>query len=245
METTVTLVLLPGLDGTEILFGPLIQALPPWVRPVVVPYPASGPTGYEDLQPRVEAAVAGLGEFFVLSWSFGGPLALRLAVSRPDAVRGVILCASFVRAPRPKLMHWRFMAVAPVIGTIRALWRTRLLFRRFASPDLRRAKAETWRRVNAAALAARVRAILAVDARADLAACRAPLLYIANSGDRVVPAHNADEIVAGARHAERATIAGHHFAMFTNSDAAAGAVVRFLQTWSQVSCADRAGSETR
>ncbi len=54
METTVTLVLLPGLDGTEILFGPMIQALTPWVRPVVVPYPASGPAGYEDLQPRVE-----------------------------------------------------------------------------------------------------------------------------------------------------------------------------------------------
>jgi hypothetical protein len=61
-----TLVLLPGLDGTEVFFGPLLAALPPWVEPVVVTYPTSGASGYADLFAVVEAAVADAPEFYVL-----------------------------------------------------------------------------------------------------------------------------------------------------------------------------------
>ena len=54
-----TLVLLPGLDGTAAMFGPLLASLPPWIRPVVVTYPPSGPNGYDDLLPLVQRAIAG------------------------------------------------------------------------------------------------------------------------------------------------------------------------------------------
>src|SRR5262249_1358509 len=108
VEHPTTLVLLPGLDGTDIFFAPLRRALPDWIRTRVVSYPQSGPTAYEDLMPLVEHAVADLESFFVLGWSFGGPLALHLAATRPGAVRGVILCASFVRPPLPGLVRWKF-----------------------------------------------------------------------------------------------------------------------------------------
>jgi hypothetical protein len=36
LARTTTLVLLPGLDGTEIFFRPLLAALPTWVKPLVV-----------------------------------------------------------------------------------------------------------------------------------------------------------------------------------------------------------------
>ena len=82
-----TLVLLPGLDGTEIFLQPLLAALPPEVRPLVVSYPVTGPNRYAELLAVVREAVAGLGEFHVLGWSFSGPLALMLASAEPRRVR--------------------------------------------------------------------------------------------------------------------------------------------------------------
>jgi pimeloyl-ACP methyl ester carboxylesterase len=229
MRSPATLILLPGLDGTDIFFAPLRRLLPPWIRTRVVEYPQSGPTRYEDLVPLVERAAADLDELFVLGWSFGGPLALHLAAARADAVRGVILCASFVRPPRLELVPWRFTIVPPVVAVLRALRRTRFIVPRPATRELRRAKGEAWRRVNAKALAARARAALAVDARGDLASCRAPLLYLAASRDRAVPEHNAREVMSGAPRAELAIIQGHHFALFTRAHEARDLLVDFMQ----------------
>lgn len=229
MSLPVPLLLLPGLDGTEILLQPLVAALPAWIRPVVVTYPDEGPTGYADLLPCVAAAVNGLGEFVVLGWSFGGLLALQLAAARPDAVRGTILCSTFARAPRPWLARWRFATVAPVVFSIRALRRIRYWVPGFAPSELRRAKAETWRRVGAVALAARSRAILDIDVRAELAACRTPILYLAARGDEVVPQRNAEEILAGARASEIVAIEGSHMALFTHAREAAHVISRFVR----------------
>jgi hypothetical protein len=45
-QAMTTLVLLPGLDGTEIFFGPLLSQLPSWIDPVVITYPPTGPNMY-------------------------------------------------------------------------------------------------------------------------------------------------------------------------------------------------------
>jgi pimeloyl-ACP methyl ester carboxylesterase len=202
------------------------------VRTIVVPYPQSGPTHYRDLEPIVERAAAGLESFFVLGWSFGGPLALRLAATRPEAVLGVILAASFVRPPRPELVRWRRATVGAVLWTLRAIRRTRFLVPRLATPELRRAKGETWRRARSGALAARARAALAVDARVDLAACRAPILYLASEEDSSVPRHNVGDVLAGARRAEVTTIPGRHLAIFTHAEEAELAILEFVRRWS-------------
>jgi pimeloyl-ACP methyl ester carboxylesterase len=225
----VDLLLLPGLDGTEVFFSPLRAQLPSWLRTTVVEYPQFGPTRYEDLEPVVERAAARMSEFFVLGWSFGGPLALRLAAKRPDSVLGVVLAASFVRPPRPELARFRRGIVAPVLFTVRALRRVRFVSRRFATPELRRAKGETWRRARSGALAERARSALSVDARADLAACRAPILYLASTKDSSVPLHNVDDVLAGAPRAQVAQIPGAHLALFTHAQEAARALVDFVE----------------
>jgi hypothetical protein len=56
----ITLVILPGLDGTEVLFRPLLALLPDWIQPVVICYPASGPNEYADLREVVREKIAGL-----------------------------------------------------------------------------------------------------------------------------------------------------------------------------------------
>jgi len=227
--TTTTLVLLPGLDGTGILLAPLLHRLPPWIRPVVVEYPDAGANSYESLIELVDAKVPQQGKFAILGWSFGGPLALMVAARRPLQVSAVILCATFVTPPIPKLVPFRFIAITPVIFITRAFRRIRYVIPGFASSELRRAKATLWRRVDARVLAARSRAVLSVDARPLLKACRAPLMYLASNDDDVVRRPSRDEVVAVAPQTQVCEIEGPHLALFTNPVDAAECIAKFLR----------------
>lgn len=226
--TPATLVLLPGLDGTEIFLQPLLGALPDGVRPLVVTYPLAGPNRYADLLAVVREAVAGIGEFHVLGWSFSGPLALMLANAEPQRVRSVILSASFVRPPRPELAMLRFALREPAIWLWRAARRLPLWLLRPRSDPFRQAKSETWRRISARVLAKRVREVMKVDAREALRACRQPVLYLAASRDGIVPRRCIDEILSVRPAVKVVTIEGEHFAMYANPQAAARAITAFI-----------------
>ena len=228
MTQATTLVLLPGLDGTDVMLQPLLASLPRSVRPVVITYPTSGDNVYPELLELVRRTIAGVPECYVLGWSFAGPLALMLAAAEPDKVRGVILSASFVRAPTPLLSMLRFALAPPPIWMWRAARRLPLWLFKPPTDDLRRAKSETWKRVSARAVAARLRAIAGVDASGLLHVCRQPVLYIASSADGIVPRRNADEMVRLRPSVGLVTIEGPHLAMFSNPRAAAQAIGQFI-----------------
>jgi pimeloyl-ACP methyl ester carboxylesterase len=228
MTKVTTLLLLPGLDGTEIFFQPLLQALPESVRPVVVQYPPTGGERYDELLAIIRQAAAGIPEYFVLGWSFSGPLALMLAAAEPERVRGVILSATFVRPPRSWLRWAGFVPVEPVVWSWRVLRRLPLWLFRPRHDPMRSAKTQTWKRIPAGALARRLRMIADVDARAALRACRAPVLYLASRRDAVVPRHNVDEIRFERPTVQVAMIDGGHLAMYTNPRPAVQAIVRFI-----------------
>jgi pimeloyl-ACP methyl ester carboxylesterase len=237
MTPPATLVLLPGLDGTEILLQPLVgelrALLPGSVRPLVVTYPVSGDNSYAELLALVRRAVAHLPEYYVLGWSFSGPLALMLAAAEPDKVRGVILSASFVRPPTPVLTLLRFALLPPAVWTWRAARRLPLWLLRPETDAMRRAKSETWKRVSARVIASRMRAIAGVDAAAALQSCCQPMLYIASSYDGIVPLRNAAEVARLRPSVQRVTIDGAHLAMFTNPGAAAQAIAQFIASCHQ------------
>lgn len=224
----ITLVLLPGIDGTEIFFQPLLAVLPKWIRPIVVTYPAMKSDGYGEIIYLAEAAVRDLDRFYVLGWSFSGPVALALAAAMPAKVLGVVLCASFVQSPIKSLARMRFVFTAPVVALLRAMRRGLLRLSKDSSELLLRDKALTWERVSSPVLAARVRTALAVDARQNLRSCRRPILYLAGSRDRVVPRYNAVEIANGFNSTKVVTIDGAHMALYTNPAAAVDAIVEFV-----------------
>lgn len=222
-----TLLLLPGLDGTDIFFQPLLRALPPDVQPRVVSYPASLPQDYASLLALVQREMADLPHCHVLGWSFSGPLALLLAAAEPHKVRSVILAASFVRAPNRVAARLRFALVAPVIWCWRAARRLPLLLRP-EDDAWRQAKMQTWQRVSARTLAARLRAIMAVDVRATLRAIPQPVLYLASSEDGIVPHRNREEILHLRPTAQVATIEGKHQSLYSHPQQAAQAIVHFM-----------------
>jgi pimeloyl-ACP methyl ester carboxylesterase len=228
MSSTIPLVLLPGLDGSDVFFKPLMAALPAWITPRVVTYPRDGDQGYGRLLRHVRTRLADLPAYWVLGSSFGGPLALKLAAAEPSRVQGVVLSTSFVRVPVPGLKYLRALAQPPLVYAVRAARRMPVWFGRRPDDPFRIAKAETWRQVSARELSARVRAVARADARAELAASRHPLLCIAAAEDSVVPARNLQDMLALRPDAVSAMLPGSHMALFHHGADAARVIGDFI-----------------
>src|SRR4051794_30021183 len=93
------LVLLPGLDGTGLLFEPLLRVLPSHFAPLVISYPANEPLSYAQLLPLVRASLPVDEDYILLAESFSGPIAVELAASDPPRLKALILCATFLSNP--------------------------------------------------------------------------------------------------------------------------------------------------
>src|SRR5512146_2059759 len=99
----VALVLLPGLDGTGLLFSDFAASFGPDVKIIVVSYPTDAAIGYSELESIARSFLPNDQPFFLLGESFSGPIAISIAASPPSGQLGLILRCSFARSPRPAL----------------------------------------------------------------------------------------------------------------------------------------------
>lgn len=182
-----TLVLLPGMDGTGMLFAPLIEALSDRFPVEVVRYPLAAPAGYADLKQFAKTTLEGKGPLVLLGESFSGPIAISLTAKLPAQVKGLILCCTFARNPYPLLSPFKFMAGLAPIKQLPTSFASMALLGRHASPSLRFALRAALDSVSAAALRMRSKAVLSVDVSSDLAKVTAPILYMRASEDRLIP----------------------------------------------------------
>src|SRR5262249_12795088 len=156
-------ILLPGMDGTGLLFEPFLKALPSSIQPIVVRYPNDESLGYKELLPVICKALPATGDYVILGESFSGPLALMCADSAPAGLRGIILCGTFARSPAPK---WLIAALAwPVLFRLTPM---ALIRRQVLGPQrddrIEKLLAAALSNVSARTLAARAREIAKVDA---------------------------------------------------------------------------------
>jgi pimeloyl-ACP methyl ester carboxylesterase len=228
MQARRTLVLLPGMEGSGIVFQPLVATAPADVEIVTVTYPSGEAQGYDRLLPLVRALLPRDRPFHLLGWSFGGPLALLAASENPPGLRGVILASTFVRRPSWVPTALRALARPWLFRLYPAAEQMKTLLGRQATPELRRLLGEAHALAGPAAIAARVRAAMSVDATAVLLACPAPILYLRAGSDRVIRARCADEIRALVPSVEIVEIAGPHLALLTNPAASWAALSAFM-----------------
>jgi pimeloyl-[acyl-carrier protein] methyl ester esterase len=108
-------VLLPGMDGSGLLFADFIEALGPDVDAKVVAYPPDRVLGYPELTVLARAELPSDRPFVLLAESFSGPVAVALAALRPPGLRALVLACSFVRSPIsvPPVLR-RMLAALPV-----------------------------------------------------------------------------------------------------------------------------------
>lgn len=205
-----TLVLLPGMDGTGDLFAPLLEAFGTSFESRVVRYPSSGPQGYAELEVVARAALPSGGPFVVVAESFSGPIGISIASTAPPGMVGLVLCCTFVRNPRASLAWLRpLLGLAPLGANPMGL-RNRLLLGRFGSPYLRAAVAAALSKASTPALRARLAAVLAVDVSSAFRCLSLPVLYLRASEDRIVPRAAAALVVSLGSRIREYAIRGPH-----------------------------------
>jgi pimeloyl-[acyl-carrier protein] methyl ester esterase len=223
-----TLVLLPGMDGSHHLFASLRAAAPAGVDLASVSFPPGDANGYQDLLSLVRAVLPGR-PFYLLGWSFSGPLALLAASERPPGLRGVILAASFATRPVPYLPRWTRHLATPALFSLYPAWgQVKALLGGYGDAALRRLMKEAHARAGTRALARRAQAALEVDATAALQSCPVPVLYLRATEDRVIPASRAQAARRARPTLQIADIAGPHLALATNPQAAWNALTAFM-----------------
>ena len=106
------LVVLPGMDGAARLLGEFAAAMQPIADVQLIDLPNDRVLGYNELVDRIREQLPENRPFFLLGYSFSGPIAIRLAAERPNGLVGLILCCTFARTPRPLLA--RFAKLIPL-----------------------------------------------------------------------------------------------------------------------------------
>jgi len=113
--TQPNLILLPGLDGTGILFRPLLAALPQDIRPTVIAFPTHQRLSLAEYAELVAGQLP-RDEVVVLAESFSGLVALSLLEMQNVRIKSLLFVASFAEPPRPLLL-----GLAPLVPWIGSL----------------------------------------------------------------------------------------------------------------------------
>ena len=225
-----TLLLLPGLDGTGELFADFVKLLPSWIKPQVVSYPRNQKLSYDELAPIVKSAVPVDQPFVILAESFSTPLAVKFAAIAPDGLQGLVLCAGFVSPPRRGVLSRLARFLAPSLfafGLPESVCR-QLLVGRAAPQTLVDAIRTTVSSVSSGVLAHRLRSVLSCEAERELRSVSVPLLYISGEKDRLVTESSLHEVRRGKPDALVASIDAPHLLLQAEPRVAVDALVSFL-----------------
>jgi pimeloyl-ACP methyl ester carboxylesterase len=178
--------LLPGMDGTGMLFEEFSKLLDASITPTIVRYPANRILSYPELEKLVFSAVRPNRDFLLLAESFSGPIAVSIAARRPAALVGVVLCNTFVRPPiRFASILSTLVPLIPLRNLPRS-WLSALLTgsrRGHVSDALFNALSHVSRNV----LCARLKAALKTDVVDLLEQIDVPVLCIRSQNDWIVP----------------------------------------------------------
>ena len=96
-----TLLLLPGLDGTGLVFEPLLKHLPEDIEARVVRYPSERVMSFQEHVDFARKQLPRTKPFVLLAESFSGPVGLQILADPPRNLKGVLLIATFARHPSP------------------------------------------------------------------------------------------------------------------------------------------------
>lgn len=224
-----TLVLLPGLDGTGELFQPLLRELPVDWRKQVVAYPMDADAGYDALTGLAERALPADSPLVLSGESFSGPIAIRLAASLGPRLQALVLCCSFARNPRLALAPLGgLVGWLPSPGRLPASLSARVLLGPAPPAESKALLARALARLPAAVLRERLRMVMAVDVSRQLAAVRAPVLYLQATQDRVVPASAAEHVRRCCPQVNVTRLDGPHGLLQASPAACAAAMTSFL-----------------
>lgn len=222
------LILLPGMDGTGILYESFRAALSPDVELCPVRYPPDKILGYDELEKLAAAALPHDEPFILLGESFSGSIAIRLAAQKPSGLRGLILCCTFAKDPIRLAGLFRHLPRLALIESIVLFLLGKIVLGKFSTPALVSLLREAASQVSPAVLRHRARAALFIDTSAALHAINVPALYLQATHDRLIPRCAVRHIQKHLPAIEIMPIHAPHCLLQANPTAAATAIFQWL-----------------
>ncbi|NNL85841.1 MAG: alpha/beta hydrolase [Myxococcales bacterium] len=240
VEGAPTLVLVPGLDGTALMFYRQVSLLAKRFNVVAFPLPDDSSMDMADLIEDLATLldeVAGP-EVLLCGESFGGALSLSFALAHPERLRGLVIVNSFsVVHQRAKLLlgPWLLRAMP---------WGAMPLMRRFteaklhsphAEPEDLREFRERSKQIGKAGYLQRLRILQRYDVREALEDLRPPALFLAGDRDRLVPSVSEARFMAD--RAPRGTVKileGYGHICMINHDLD---LLEYIEPWYDAHCA--------
>ncbi|WP_337840239.1 alpha/beta hydrolase [Rheinheimera sp.] len=188
------LVILPGLDGSGLLYRKFCAALPSHWQVHCFSYPTdllSYSQLADVLEPQLPAS-----PFLLLGESFGGPLAVELARRRAGQVLGLVLCCTFIENPMPWApMLWQWLRRLEFSAARRNILLRYLLWGH-DSPGLRSELEQALSQLPQASFVHRVEQVLALQRPESALALAMPVLYLQAQQDKLVFPHCAVSLQA-------------------------------------------------
>lgn len=223
-------VFLPGMEGSGLLFEPVISHLPTNVEPIIINYPCNLPLDYEALTLRVEQSVPKHSPYILVAESFSGPIGYEIALKRPKHLQGLVLVASFVTRPesralklcRLKPMLWLMKLPYPS-GFLKAS-----LLGREASPEFVALFSKAMAKVSLEVLQCRAEAMWMLPEQPE--SIDLPCLYLQASHDKLVTSASLKTCQSLMPHLKMEQINASHFILQTNPDESLKAIAEFSRT---------------
>lgn len=209
------LVLVPGLDGTGLLF---YRQVPLLERRYAVTTHRLRDTATHiaelvaELDERIDSIAPG-GRVTLVGESFGGALSLSYALAHPERIERLVILNSFPYfAPQARLRLGSWLLLATpwgVMRVVRALTAWRLHSPHTGRAELRRFH-QLMRATTRQGYLSRLRMLREYDVRRRLAEVQAPVLYLAADGDKLVPSVEQARLMASLTpHATMRVLEGH------------------------------------
>jgi pimeloyl-ACP methyl ester carboxylesterase len=222
--------MLPGLDGTGIMFRPIVDELGSEVDPIVMSYNQEGTCTYNALTDLVADSLP-QNDFFILGESFSGPIAIKLADRKPKGLKGIILCATFISNPSALIpAFFSFLIRAPLFYIWPVSVKAAVLTGGRANRQIRGLIEETKRVSTSKALACRTRQALQVNVSSELERCDYPILYLKGARDLIVGSRNLRAIKKIKENVSDVTIDSSHLVLQEAPRDAAQEILKFIRT---------------
>lgn len=227
-STEVNLVLLPGLDGTGLLFKPLLECLPSHFTITVISYPKHEFLTLDQQIHHIQNLLPQQA-FYLLAESYSGSAAIRMASQTNTPILGLILCSTFARNPRPSL-QWT-SAFLPFIPF--QLFPTQLLSRLlFSHPNPRLADLlhQAMLGIPNSVLQKRFQAVIRNNSTEFLSLVKTRSLILQASDDWLVPKHCGQDLQHLMTDSTILELKGGHGLLQENPNRAAQAIQHWIES---------------
>lgn len=219
-----TIFLVPGLDGTALMFYRQIPLLAKRFHVVALPHPDDPNLDMADLVEDLRCLIddRGQGPIFLCGESFGGALSLSFALAYPDYLAGLVIVNSFAFLER----RWRLWVAPPLLRL--TPWGAMAIVRRFTEARLHSPHAlpedlqefhERSKQIGKAGYIRRIEILRGYDVRRRLGEIAVPTLFLAGDQDRLIPSEaQARFMAARLPNASLQVLAGYGHICLINHD---------------------------